>query len=313
MISADNIDQLVKKLRRNASADLDKRIHDDITSAPAAYDRAESARSRPETWRIIMKSRITQLTGAAIFVAAIVFLHQFDGSIRGTSIAWADVVERLANVSSYKARAHRVLTEVGRGEPFYECDILRYFSPNHGSVEESYVDGELAMLAYSMFLEKSVLIVFPLNKQYVRFELNDELLSVVEYVNPANTDGMMKLFGSERCTRLGWREIDGATAEGFEVKDVKVFSQVPRILLHPKDISIRLWVDEETLLPTRLEGKGFVGKGLLTGFKDFRYEEVMHSIEYDAEIDEGIFEPNIPADYTLIDPAGMALKAESEK
>ncbi len=70
--------------------------------------------------------------------------------------------------------------------------------------------------------------------------------------------------------------------EGFEVKDVNVLSQVPRFLLHPEDINIRLWVNDETLLPARIEADGFVGKGLLTGFKEFRYKEVMHSIEYNV-------------------------------
>jgi len=133
---------------------------------------------------------------------------------------------------------------------------------------------------------------------------------MLEYINPVNTEGMTKLFGSERCIKLDNRKIDGVIAEGFEVKDVKVFSQVPRFLLHPEDINIRLWVNEETLLPTRIEGEGFVGKGLLTGFKEFRYKEVMHSIEYDAEIDESVFDPNIPDDYMLIDPAKIAAKAE---
>ena len=65
------------------------------------------------------------------------------------------------------------------------------------------------------------------------------------------------------------------------------------------------------MLPTRVEGEGFVNRGLLTGFIEFRYEEVMHSIEYDVQIDESVFDPNIPDDYILIDPANTAEKAES--
>jgi hypothetical protein len=135
-------------------------------------------------------------------------------------------------------------------------------------------------------------------------------MSLVEYVNPANTDGIIKLFGSERCARLGSRKFDGVRTEGFEVKDVKLFSQVPRYLLRPENINIRIWVNNETLLPVRIEGEGLVRKGIMTGFKEFRYEEVMHSIEYDVEIDESIFEPNIPDDYILIDPSNMAEKAQ---
>jgi hypothetical protein len=60
----------------------------------------------------------------------------------------------------------------------------------------------------------------------------------------------------------------------------------------------------------RIEGEGLVRRSIMTGFKEFRYKEVMHSIEYDVEIDESIFEPNIPDDYILIDPANAAQKAE---
>ena len=253
--------------------------------------------------------RISKIAAAAVIIIVMIGLHQLNISIRGTSIAWADVAERLEKVSSYKARASRVLTEVGQEEPFFEGEILRYFSPDYGSVEESYDDGKLVMLAYCSISEKAVLIFFPPNKVYCRFDFNEELMSLVEFANPANTDGIMKLFGSERCVRLGSREIDGVTTEGFEVKDVKVFSQVPRFLLHVEDINIRLWVNEETLLPIRIEGEGFF-TGLMTLFKNCRYEEVMHSIEYDVEIDESIFDPNIPDDYILIDPVNIAEKAE---
>jgi hypothetical protein len=210
-------------------------------------------------------------------------------------------------VRSYKAKARRVHTKVGQEEPFFEGDILRYFHPNYGSVEESYDDGELVMLAYCSISEKAAIAVFPENKVYCRIDLNEELLSLVEYTNPANTDGIMKEFGSDRCVRLGRREIDGVRTEGFEVKDVKLLSGVPQFILHVEDINIRLWVDEETLLPVRVEGEGSVR--LMTMF-NFKYEEVMYDIEYDVEIDESIFDPNIPDDYILIDPANMAEKAE---
>jgi len=310
MRPAENIAKLIKNIDVYTNTKMDEAVLDDVLKALEDSKKKKPANLAPNIWRIIMKSRITKLAAAVIFIVAIIGLHQFRISIIGTSVAWADVAERMEKVSSYKAQAHRVLTEVGQEEPFFQCDVFRYFSPDYGSIEESYVDGELVMLAYCSISEKLVLIVVPLNKVYYRFDLNEELLSLAEYINPANIDGIMKLFGSERCVRLGSREIDGMTTEGFEVKDVNIFSQVPRFLLRPEDINIRLWVNEETLLPMRLEGEGFVGKGLMTGFKDFRYEEVMYDIEYDVEIDESIFEPNIPDDYMLIDPANIAEKAE---
>jgi hypothetical protein len=307
MRPADNIEKLIKKLRVEPRVEMSKRNLDD---ALAAHNKViESTTSRPTIWRIIMKSRISKIA-AAVIILSIIGLHHFSNSINGTSVVWADVVKRLEKVSSYKAKADRALTETGQEEPFYECEILRYFSPAHGSVEESYVDGELTMLAYCSISEQAAIFALSDLKMYFRFDLNEELTSLVEYVNPANTDGIMKLFGSERCIRLGSREIDGVRTEGFEVKDVKLFSQVPAYLLRPEDINIRIWVNNETLLPVRVEGEGLVRRSIMTGFKEFRYKEVMHSIEYDVEIDESIFEPNIPDDYILIDPANMAEKAE---
>jgi outer membrane lipoprotein-sorting protein len=307
MKPTNKIERLVEKNRYKASPDsYDKTLHS-FMQAVDNYNKQKSTPTKSNISKTIFK--ITKLAAAVVFIAVIIGLHQFSSSIKGTNIAWADVAERLENVSSYKAKARRVLTEVGQEEPFFQGDILRYFSPDHGSVEESYEDGELVMLAYCSISEKAALIVFPQNKMYCRFDLNEELLSVVEYFNPANTEGMIKLFGSERCVKLGKREIEGVATEGFEVKDVKIFSQVPRFFLNTEDINIRMWVNQETLLPTRIEGEGFF-TGLMALFMNCRYQEVMHSIEYDVEIDESIFDPNIPDDYILIDPANVADKAK---
>jgi hypothetical protein len=308
MRPTDKIERLVEKSRYKASPDAHDKTLGSFMQAVDDYKKQKSTSTGLHISRTIMK--VTKLAAVAIFIAIIIGLQQFSSSIRGTSIVWADVAKRLEQVSSYEARAHRVFTEVGQEEPFFQCDILRYFSPDYGSLEESYVDGKLVMLGYCSISEKLALIVLPLDKVYYRFDLNEELLSLVEYMNPANIDGIIKLFGSERCLRLGSREIDGMSTEGFEVKDVNVFSQFPRFLLRPEDVNIRLWVNEETLLPMRIEGEGFIGKGLMTGYKDFKYEEVMYDIEYDVEIDESIFDPNIPDDYMLIDPANIAEKAE---
>lgn len=309
MISGKNIKRLIKKFHVSTRARTDQKVRLDILELMRKSQRTTPVHAKPNIWGTIMKAKVTKIAAAVIVVAIAIGLHEFARSIRGTSIVWADVAERLGQMRSYKAQGRRILTEVGQEQPFHQGDILRYFSPDHGSVEESYVDGELVMLIYGSISERSVLCVFPGDKVYCRFDLNEELLSLAEYINPGNADGLMKLFGSERCIRLGRKKIDGVTTEGLEVKDVKLFSQVPRFLLQPEDINIRLWVNVKTLLPTRIEAEGFV-EGLMTGLRNVRYEEVMYNIEYDADIDESVFEPNIPDDYRLIDPANMAEKAE---
>ena len=179
MRPADNIEKLINRLRVEPRAEMSK---NNLEDALAAHKKVIGPiSSRPSIWRAIMKSRINKIA-AAVIIIVIIGLHQFNSSIKGTSVVWADVAKRLEKVSSYKAKADRALTETGQEEPFFECEILRYFSPDHGSVEESYEDGELVMLAYCSISEKAVLIVFPQNKMYWRFDLNEELLSMVEYI-----------------------------------------------------------------------------------------------------------------------------------
>ena len=307
MKQVDDIKKYFKEARIDTNENKDNDVFNKILDAA---NKNKSSAKPLSMWRIIMKSKITKLAAAVIFIAVIIGLHQFRISIDGTTVVWADVAERLENVSSYTAKAHRVFTEVGKDEPIIDCNVFRYFSPDHGVMERQYIDGELGMLNYGLLSEKLIIFVLPQTKHYFRLEINEEMLSIIEYINPTNTDGMIKLFGSERCIRLGSREIDGVVAEGFEVKDVKVFSSVPRFLFQLENIDMRLWVNTETLLPVEAEMEGFIGKGVLTGFKDLHVKEVVYDFEYDVEIDESIFEPNIPDDYILIDPANIAEKAE---
>ena len=302
------IERLVKKSRYKASGDAYDKTLGRFMQAVDNHKKQQSTQTKSNSSSTIM--RMTKVAAVVIFVAVLIGLHQFRISIDGTSIVWADVAERLEEVRSFKARAHRVFTEVGKDEPILKCDVVRYFSPVHGSMEMQYIDGKLGMLSYGLFSEKLIIFVLPQSKQYFRLKINKEILSIIEYINHANPDGIMKLFGSERSIRLGYREIDGVITEGFEVKDVKVFSSIPRFLFQFKNMDMRVWVNTETLLPVEAEMEGLVGKGLLTGFKDLYGKEVVYDFEYDVEIDESIFEPNIPDDYTLIDPANMAQKAE---
>jgi hypothetical protein len=309
MRPAENIKRLIQNARIQINPEVKTSALEELINELESSTITGLTGTQRNIWRIIMKSKITRWAAAAIFVAVIIGLHQFRISIDGTSIVWADVAERLEKVSSFKARAHRVFTEVGKDEPILKCDVFRYFSPVHGSMERQYIDGKLEMLSYGLFSEKLIIFVLPQSKQYFRLEINEEILSIIEYMNPANTNGIMKLFGSERCTKLGKREIDGVITEGFEVKNVKVFSRIPKFLFQFRNMDMRSWVNPETLLPVEAEMEGLVGKGLLTGFKDLYAKEVVYDVEYDVEIDESIFEPNIPDDYTLIDPANIAEKS----
>ena len=71
MRPADNINELIKKLQLKASADLDKRVHDDISAALVESENNKSVLAEPNIWRTIMKSPIIKLTAAAVIIIAV--------------------------------------------------------------------------------------------------------------------------------------------------------------------------------------------------------------------------------------------------
>ena len=71
MRPSDNINELIKKLQLKASAELDKRIHDDISAALTKSEKTKSARTQPNIWRTIMKNRTSKLAAAAVIIIAV--------------------------------------------------------------------------------------------------------------------------------------------------------------------------------------------------------------------------------------------------
>lgn len=219
--------------------------------------------------RIILKRPITKLAiAAAVIVIAIAGTYYLGSPIDGTTVVWGEVIERIKKTHSFSAQSKRTFNVVGEEKPAYECEVYSYFSPEHGYKEEQYIDGKLGMLTYGLFEEKLMIFVFPTMKQYMRLKLDEQALLLIEYTNPMNPDVLIELFGSEKCKKLGSKEINGIKADGLEVKDLKVFLAIPRLLFQLESIDIRLWMDPNTFLPVEVEAKGVVGKGLLTGFKD---------------------------------------------
>jgi len=85
MKPADNIHKLIKKLHVEPGADMDKKVHSRITKALEKWEKTKSADTQPNIWRIIMKSRITKLAAAAIFIsAAVLSLIIFDKTVSTT-------------------------------------------------------------------------------------------------------------------------------------------------------------------------------------------------------------------------------------
>ena len=66
----DDINKLIKKLQIKASAELDRRVHNDISRALAESQEAEPVVTEPNTWRFITKGGVMKLGVAAAIIIA---------------------------------------------------------------------------------------------------------------------------------------------------------------------------------------------------------------------------------------------------
>jgi len=103
MSSAEKIRKLFAKSNVTVNSKIDDRIIGDALTAFDKSEKTQSVSSEPNIWRIIMKSRITKLAAAAaIIITVFVGIHQFGGSLDGTSVAFAleHAVEALKHVEN---------------------------------------------------------------------------------------------------------------------------------------------------------------------------------------------------------------------
>ena len=85
----ENIEKLIKSLNFKASAQLHNRTLNDVLEAHEESRRTQSAKLKPNVWRITTKSKITKLAAAAVVVIAVTI------GIKALSAtpAWAQVVK----------------------------------------------------------------------------------------------------------------------------------------------------------------------------------------------------------------------------
>ena len=168
MRPADNINNLIKKLHLKASADLDKRVHDDISAALAESEKTKSVQTGPNIWRIIMKSQITKLAAAAVIIIAVFFALNFLSS--GSGVAWAEVLNNVQNVHTF---INRMKMTIQSSEGSQDVDMTFYRSTKYGTRRDSYYNEELISQLYIPAKGNRGIELVPGVKQYVEAVFTD--------------------------------------------------------------------------------------------------------------------------------------------
>jgi hypothetical protein len=246
---------------------------------------------------IIMKGPITKLAAAAVIIITCL-TGLFFWKSTGSGIALADVLARIEQVKAFKYKWS--MKGTGRTTPNFELHATEWVSQEHGTKKSNYeaVDpnGGISTLSTCYFLpqKKTLIRIFPKQKEYLRKELDDVEVERAE-VEGRKNDPRAKIKEILECKyeRLGRSTIDGIEVEGFQTRDPNYFlDETPG----RRQFYAKIWVDVKTRLPARFESN--TSQDLDRMGNKIHSHFVMHDFKWDVLLDAAEFEPVIPDDYT---------------
>jgi len=281
----------------SAWTEADERIVRDASAAMSPRHIDNLRVTRIPVWRKIMESKMTRYSAAAVvaLAAALVLLNPLGTSPHG-GVALAAVREKVAQVDTMVLRGEKTFTCVAEPNLVFRFDSVMHFSKQYGTVEEGRLNGALVYRVIANRPQKQFLLLLPVWKNCVKRPWTEGQIKLLDKLTPT---GVIDLFIAAPHRKVGPAQINGRTAEGFEVQDIESMKDViPKNLIDLQQGTATLWVDAQELLPVRLEGDLLIGKSMLTLFTELRHHVVADLESYNVELDESLFSTEIPEGYT---------------
>ena len=234
-------------------------------------------------WRIIMKSNITKLAAAAVIIVAVILGLTITGGPEMASVVWGEVIEKVDQISALTFDMTVEISYSENNKLLIQSE--NYVAGDYGTRSSHYINGELFVLKYRLPRKNLAYEIRPKDKTYMRFDLPDR--QAAKGQDPDDPRTWLKMILSGDYTELGRTNIDGIEVEGIECNPTEMTGDENGVM--------RLWVDVETNLPVRIE----LEKLGMEGGQMRPHKYVMENFQWDVELDERVFEPNIPDDYKL--------------
>jgi len=297
MRPADKINELIKNLKLKASADLDKRVHDDISGALAEPEKTESALLEPNIWRTIMRTRTVKFAAAAVIALAVVGGMTFwpgrglDGKKwwLAPPAAWSqEILAALDGIKGVTCREQIVDVEAnGMEHTSMTWDI---FYVSHDSYRRDIYDGDV-LREIQWYVPDGA----GTRQHSVRFDLGSYFSHTGEgsFGNYDPIDRMRFYVGllDEADRQLGVETIDGRECVGFEISASK-YGQ------NPAEWMDCIWFDVETKLPVRIEQRGRP----VTGQTDKTLTIIQDRFDYNPDLAADTFTPRTPQGFVFGHP-----------
>lgn len=215
-------------------------------------------------WSHILESRITKLVAAAVIIIAVLIgIHQFAGSIDGTSVAFANVMQNIQNARTLTYR--NVITRANEDPQVVKTMVLE---PHLMRVELP--DGRVWILDHD---QGKTLVLDLKNKQAVMSSTSQKALDLYDtFRNFRNVPDFS-------VSRIRQRIVDGVQAVGFQ------------LTRENDDNVIIVWANPQTSLPIRIEQTVKDKNGQVI-------KSVTTNIIFDVELDQSLFRLVAPEGYS---------------
>jgi hypothetical protein len=283
MRPAENIKRLIKNAEVNINQDVKKAALDELINELENTQKTSSAVTSPKIGRIIMTRKTTKFAAAAVIIIAVfIGINQFGGSLNMTSVAWAEVTERVLNVRTFVCNRTDLHITPNNSQGI-KRRLKIYDSAEYGNRIDSYRNQEIQVSTYTLPLENAIVTVMPSVHKYDRHPLTKEMLREMEQKRPGK---IVARFMENEYRHLGHKKIGDIEVEGIEVYDTAVIDG-PDI----ESLVARLWVDVNNELPVLIEIEILLGNG------NGEMNIVLDDFKWNVELEKNIFKPNIPEDY----------------
>jgi len=282
MRPADDIRRFVDRAAISTNPNADKAVLDIVLMAHEKTRDRGSAVTEPSLRSRIMRNSYAKLALVAVVALVVILgLSEFLGTDGISGVAWADVLEKAEQVPVVIFDMTAEITE-GQGQTLV-LPSRCYVAGDYGTRSDTFMGGQLMAIKYRLPKQKVAYQIRVDRKQYWRFDLSDEEAAAGR--DPDDPRTWLETILSGDYTKLGQATIDGVMAEGIECRRPEFVGD---------DGVIRLWVDVETNLPVRIE----VEMREMEGGRMRPQKFTMENFEWNTQLDESLFEPNIPDDYT---------------
>ena len=269
-----------RKLRFTAASTLRDRWRKEVLQAQEELVKTSRVRREPTLRSTIMRNSYVKLALAAVVILAVVLgVFEFLSPGGKSGVVWAEVLTKVEQVPVVIFDMTMEFDE--HGETLV-MPSKNYIAADSRWRSDTFRDGKLMRISYRLPRKNVAYGILVDRKQYWRRDVSYDQAALGREPDDPRT-WLKRLLSGDDYTKLGRTTIDGVVVEGIEGHRLESGGETV----------MRVWVDVETNLPVRIEMKGMEGGRMM--------KLVMENFEWDAPLDESLFEPNIPADYTPVE------------